>query len=948
MIHWERQSRNTRSNESINWLFKYILNTIRMSTYRYTPGSGLCSLGVQIKNPGPPGPPGPTGLQGSPGNTGPTGPATPVTHYVSSGGTGYLMVNGGTNGFTGNHYSEAIILGPSIVTDFGKGATASSDPTIYVNADIIPTQSGVFNLGSRSKPFKSMNVAAQTIYVGSSFMSTDSAGNILLTSTDGTSAVPSTNENFMVAVGSDTTSSIKYSTNGTTWLNAVTGLSGPTGSSPPFLTGNTVVWTGNIWVAGGQASSDIGSSSILKSNNGKEWFVPAITTDPFSQFGQGVGQCLSIAYNASQAILIAVGTQGNDAYTNNFNHMFYSLDDGNTWIPVNYTPNFPPGGTTSLYASKVATDGGNRWFIIDTYDNYGDNAVLTSTDGINFYQSANIGIYVPSSLRYNGHYWLACGGGFNGFFYSIVKSTDGGNSWNGVLSNLPNGTAFFATDVAWNGIYWVCVGNGDASNLWTSQDGDNWTNVAGFEGVSFTTVTWNGEVWVAGGKFPDAYDINGNLIPNPVSFIVSYDTINWYSVSGSPFSRNPLASASRRVLPFGGPPPGTAGSAGSTGPTGPQGPAFTNWTPSSGDIKVVGPTTITKTGGTSQAYIISAESFPTPTQGSYIEITAPTLGESGAEIQLGFALLMNAFVVDLSYPNVLTIVYYSGMTNIQFNGTFTPGDILAAYSDGVNFYATQNGSVIATSPIGLTGPIYGAMSMATPTQDLTVNNLLFYPTGTAGYSFTRWTSGSPNLKIISPTAFTMTGGATASSVSSVQSFPTPTQGSYLEIVAPTLAESGAEIQEILNINKNTYYIDLTYPNVLNVYDQNGNTAYTGTFTAGDILADYMDGVNFNAIQNGSTIATFPIGNTGPVSAEILMVAPTQTLTVNNVLFYPTGSSAPRGTVIFYGYGGPTGSTAYIPPGPTGFGPTGYTTLSRDFYFDRNSQTLYFYGDLLGM
>ena len=65
-----------------------------MSTYRYTPGSGLCSLGVKIKNPGPPGPPGPTGLQGSPGNTGPTGPATPVTHYVSSGCTGYLMVNG--------------------------------------------------------------------------------------------------------------------------------------------------------------------------------------------------------------------------------------------------------------------------------------------------------------------------------------------------------------------------------------------------------------------------------------------------------------------------------------------------------------------------------------------------------------------------------------------------------------------------------------------------------------------------------------------------------------------------------------------------------------------------------------------------------------------------------------------------------------------------------------
>jgi len=754
-----------------------------MSTYKYTPGSGLCSLGVQIKNPGPPGPqgnPGPTGLQGP---TGPTGSIN-VTHYVSSGGTGYLMVNGGTNGFAGNHYSEALILGPSIVTDFGKGLTSSSDPVIYVNADIIPTQHNTFNIGTTGRQFKSLNVAAKTIFVGSSFMSTDSAGNILLTSADGTSAVPSTNENFMVAVGLDNTCPIKYSTNGTTWVNAVSGPSGPTGSAPLFLQGNTVVWTGSIWVAGGQASSMTGSSSILKSNNGKEWFVPAITTDPFSQLGQGVGQCLSIAYNASQAILVAVGSQGNDLYTNNFNHMFYSLDDGNTWTAVNVNYSYI---TTSILATTVATDGANRWFIVDVLDNYNDTAVYTSTDGMNFSLTASIGIYIVTALRYNGHYWLACGGGFNGYIYSITKSTDGGNTWNGVLPNNPNGIQFFARDIAWNGIYWVCVGQGTGSNLWTSQDGDNWTNIAGFDNIQFNTVSWNGEVWVAGGTFPITYDVNGNPIDSTVSFIVSYDTINWYSVSGAAFTTYPIGSASRRVLPFGGPPPGTAGSAGSTGSTGPQGPAFTNWTPSSGDIKVVGPTT-----------------------------------------------------------------------------------------------------------------------------------------------------------------FTMTGGATASSVSSVQSFPTPTQGSYLEIVAPTLAESGAEIQEILNINKNTYYIDLTYPNVLNVYDQNGNTAYTGTFTAGDILADYMDGVNFNAIQNGSTIATFPIGNTGPVSAEILMVAPTQTLTVNNVLFYPTGSSAPRGTVIFYGYGGPTGSTAYIPPGPTGFGPTGYTTLSRDFYFDRNSQTLYFYGDLLGM
>jgi hypothetical protein len=507
---------------------------------------------------------GPTGLQG------PTGSIV-VEPYDSVGGTGYIVVNGGPDGFTGSQYSDALMIGPSIQTVFGASGTtgSSSNPTIFVNADIIPTQDEMFSLGSRDRKFKTINLAANTIYLGTSFMSTDSAGNIVLTSSDGTSAVPSTNENFMVAVGTDSQCSIKYSTNATTWYNAISGPSGPTGSAPPFAMGRSVLWTGNFWVAGGLASGLAGGSSILKSTNGREWFSPAVTTDPFSELGQGVGVCLSLAYNASQDILVAVGDQGTGAYVNNYNHMFYSQDDGNTWTPINYPHE------ESKAATKVATDGKSTWYLIDIVDNYGVTFPYTSSDGINWVLGNYNALFTTNSIRYNGHYWLACGSNniynYDPNFHAITRSDDGIN-WTPVLNSIPDGVNVFnGSDIAWNGIYWVCVGQGAGSNVWISKDGNNWSQITDFVGVQLNTISWNGEVWVAGGAFPVTYDVNGEPINSTVSFIVSSDTNNWYSVSGAAFTGVPYATASRRILPFGGAPPGIAG--GNRGPTGATGPA---------------------------------------------------------------------------------------------------------------------------------------------------------------------------------------------------------------------------------------------------------------------------------------------------------------------------------------------------------------------------------------
>jgi hypothetical protein len=485
--------------------------------------------------------------------------------YSSAGGTGYMLVNKGA-GSTGIQYSNALTIGPSIQTVFGASGTTgpSSNPTIFVNADILPTRDEIYSLGSRDFKFKTINLAAKTIFLGTSSLSTDSAGNVVITSTDGTSAVPSTNENFMIAVGDDTVCPIKYSTNGTTWTNAKTGPLGPSGSAPPFQLGLTAVWTGNIWLAGGVASGLTGGSSILKSNNGREWFVPAITTDPFTQYGGPAagGVCISIAYNASQNLIVAGGNQGNEDYSN-YNHIFYSADDGNTWTPINYTAVDNATG----YCRKVATDGKSDWYLIDVTDPYQNGTAYRSTDGINWVAANSTGMFSTNSIQYNGHYWLACGGGPDGFTYypSITKSYDG-ITWTPVLTGTPDGVnQFLGSDIAWNGIYWVCVGRGAGSNLFTSQDGETWKQLTDFANIQLNTIAWNGEVWVAGGSFPVTYDVNGNPINSTVSFIVSYDTIDWYSVSGAAFSGTPIFTASRRILPFGGSPPGSGGSIGAAG-----------------------------------------------------------------------------------------------------------------------------------------------------------------------------------------------------------------------------------------------------------------------------------------------------------------------------------------------------------------------------------------------
>jgi hypothetical protein len=97
--------------------------------------------------------------------------------------------------------------------------------------------------------------------------------------------------------------------------------------------------------------------------------------------------------------------------------------------------------------------------------------------------------------------------------------------------------------------------------------------------------------------------------------------------------------------------------------------------------------------------------------------------------------------------------------------------------------------------------------------------------------------------------------------------------------------------------------------------------------------------------------TGPTGATGEPGPAGTPGGPTGATGVTGATGEP-GPTGQRGTIIFYGYGMPQpGNTGFDGDGPndeniigvTGYGPTGYTVQVGDFYFDRNTDNMYFYG-----
>jgi len=247
------------------------------------------------------------------------------------------------------------------------------------------------------------------------------------------------------------------------------------------------------------------------------------------------------------------------ALTSDYPNLRYTLDGGTTWEQTLMTGD---AFVNSYPFYSIATDGGyNKIDSIfypvltrqTTWVTVGSNFTIYYTtqnptrNGVWSLAEINLDDKFPDipsylDVKYNGDYWVTVGAHITSFFFSgdssriTILRSDNGSQWSNITtggfntntSNASFGDYFAQTGgrgVAWNGLYWVAVGQGSNSysgsnsgsnitlnnSILTSADGLNWSNAA--PGYGFTEnvytgyqnfsggfdVTWTGKHWVAVG-----------------------------------------------------------------------------------------------------------------------------------------------------------------------------------------------------------------------------------------------------------------------------------------------------------------------------------------------------------------------------------------------------------------------------------------------------------------
>ncbi len=304
------------------------------------------------------------------------------------------------------------------------------------------------------------------------------------------------NGTMWIAVG-EGTNTIAYSHDGINW----TGL----GTSIFTLRDRQVAWNGTMWIAVGQKINPNGL--IAYSYNGINWTI--VTNSDTTLFNRDAN---SIAWNGTLWVACGYGEFGtNDVII------------AHSYNGINWSTSIVTGLNTQAYS---VTWNGKYWIAVGQ----GESTLAYSSDGI-YWNSIYVGnIFGTQNLYYVSwnqnlpnitiqHPIVATGQSSSPYNNTLCYSNDG-IRWYGL------GQSIFTTRanaVAWNGNYWVAVGEG-TNTIAYSMDGIHWTPVLNSTSIFSTAaygILWNGSRWIAlgtGTNFSIAYSIN---------------TIEWIGIPGS-------------------------------------------------------------------------------------------------------------------------------------------------------------------------------------------------------------------------------------------------------------------------------------------------------------------------------------------------------------------------------------------------------------------------------
>jgi hypothetical protein len=417
------------------------------------------------------------------GSTGFTGPAS----YDANGG--FIGATGPT-GAGGSDNNKHIFVDPNHCY-YSDPCLLDASYTRFVN----PVLSGLTGSG----PFTAQQIISADQYRGFSYPMSNfnltcsqpnlnqEVGPLFCSSPD----IPAPNPPapnpipLVVAVGSNINypNTIATSQDGITWSEL--------GNTTFSANGFHVAWNGYTWVAVGN-----GSTTIATSSDGMNWIPRS------SIFDAG----LAVASNGSNT-WVAIG-QGTNTIAN-------STDNGLTWTGLGNTI-FSSGGNAGV------AYGSNMWVAVGE----GTNTIATSSDGIHWNGLGNTILNQGTGVAYGSNSWVAVGGGVGN---KIVTSSNG-IDWNSSAS----GNSIFndaCMGIAWNGSnLWVAVGGGldSKGRIATSSDGMNW--ISSNNGSTIFNDTCNGVAWNSSLQLWVA--VGGGGGTNYV-IATSPDGVNWIGRDGN-------------------------------------------------------------------------------------------------------------------------------------------------------------------------------------------------------------------------------------------------------------------------------------------------------------------------------------------------------------------------------------------------------------------------------
>jgi hypothetical protein len=114
-------------------------------------------------------------------------------------------------------------------------------------------------------------------------------------------------------------------------------------------------------------------------------------------------------------------------------------------------------------------------------------------------------------------------------------------------------------------------------------------------------------------------------------------------------------------------------------------------------------------------------------EGIYFQWTMPDLS-TGENVRV---FMENTSFVSYGFDFNGVNIYdaFDSITGILATGSYIAGDIFSLYSDGTLIHLQQNGIVLATSPVDLTGAYRAQMGTGGVSSPFTLTNVRYYPTG---------------------------------------------------------------------------------------------------------------------------------------------------------------------------------------------------------------------------